>query len=419
MSSDTMIHVQGMGKAYLTSGSSWSQLMAQLMPAKKRDQFWALQPLDLDIQRGEVVGIIGHNGSGKSTLLQMICGTLTPTCGKVEIKGRLAALLELGAGFNMEFTGWENIRLNAALYGLSQREIESKLPAIEAFADIGEFIGKPVKTYSSGMFVRLAFAVIANIDADILVIDEALAVGDVFFTQKCMRFLKSFAERGTILFVSHDSTSVVSLCTRALLLDRGRMLAVGDPKTITEYYLKRQYDKRQGKAESAGNVPASIGDVGSASNADVTASGFGLGGVVIDAVTLENAAGLPVLQLHGATKVRLGVQISAKAALMQPLAGFSVKDRLGQVLFGGNTEHAGIGLQPLQPGQSLKITFEFTMPGLTLGDYMISVAAGEGTAHEHVMHHWIHDACAFRSVLPVQSGILEVALDRVRYDLLG
>jgi lipopolysaccharide transport system ATP-binding protein len=201
-------------------------------------EFWALKDVSLQVKKGETIGIIGRNGSGKSTLLQMICGTLTPTAGSIKTNGRVAALLELGSGFNPEFTGRDNIYMNASVLGLSNEDIDTRFSDIVAFADIGDFIEQPVKTYSSGMMVRLAFAVIANVDADILVIDEALAVGDAFFTQKCMRFLRDFMTRGTVLFVSHDTASIRSLCNRAIWLDKGQIVEMGQPKDVTERYLE-------------------------------------------------------------------------------------------------------------------------------------------------------------------------------------
>ncbi|MDY7539942.1 ABC transporter ATP-binding protein [Undibacterium sp. RTI2.1] len=418
MSSKLMISAKGIGKAYSLSGSPFSKFLDQLRLSKAESRFWALRALDLTITKGEVVGVIGQNGSGKSTLLQIICGTLTPSCGQIEVNGRLAALLELGAGFNPEFTGWENARLNAALYGLSLQEIENKLPAIEAFADIGEFIDKPVKTYSSGMFVRLAFAVIANIDADILIIDEALAVGDVFFTQKCMRFLKEFSEQGTILFVSHDSASVVSLCNRAILLEHGQVLANGDPKTVTEYYLKNQYEKRQDKVSNANDFLISKYQEAATNTLTASEHDFGVGGVIILSCILVNDENLPVLQINGETSVQLDICVEANRLIEHPLVGFSVKDRLGQVLFGGNSEQFNMKLPVIKAGQKLVTSFYFRIPGLTLGDYMISVAAGEGSARDHVMHHWVHEAYPFRSTLAVQSGMIEIYPDQGQFNLV-
>jgi len=193
-------------------------------------EFWAVRDINLQVKKGQTVGIIGPNGSGKSTLLQMLCGTINPTYGSAEISGRVAALLELGAGFNPEFTGIENVRMAASLYGLSQNEILAKQEKIKEFAGIGEHIYQPVKTYSSGMFVRLAFSVIAHVDADILIIDEALAVGDALFTQKCMRYLNDFKKNGTLLFVSHDLAAVKNMCQNAIWLESGRMKECGDAK---------------------------------------------------------------------------------------------------------------------------------------------------------------------------------------------
>ncbi|WP_257967095.1 ABC transporter ATP-binding protein [Klebsiella pneumoniae] len=183
---------------------------------KKHKEFYSLNDVSLTINKGETIGIIGANGAGKSTLLQIICGTLSPTYGNVTVNGRVAALLELGAGFNPDFTGRENIFISASIMGLTDEQIKERFDSIVEFSEIGEFIEQPVKTYSSGMFVRLAFSIIAHVDADILIVDEALSVGDAFFVQKCMRFLRAFMEHGTVLFVSHDTASIVNLCDRAI-----------------------------------------------------------------------------------------------------------------------------------------------------------------------------------------------------------
>ena len=210
--------------------------------------FRALDDISFDVQRGECVGIIGRNGAGKSTLLQIITGTLAPTSGTVEMTGRVAALLELGSGFNPEFTGRENIWMNAAILGLSEKEIAERYDDIVAFAEIGDFIEQPVKSYSSGMVVWLAFSVIAHVDADVLIIDEALAVGDALFTQKCMRFLRNFMANHTVLFVSHDIAAVNSLCQRAILLSDGKMHMIGSAKEVTEKYLEMLFEGVQGKS---------------------------------------------------------------------------------------------------------------------------------------------------------------------------
>lgn len=222
----------------------WPRLQSLAGQRQKQyfNEFWALKDISFDIQKGETVGIIGRNGSGKSTLLQIICGTLSPSSGSIQTQGRVAALLELGAGFNPEFTGRENVYLNATILGLSQAEIDARFDAIAAFADIGQFIEQPVKTYSSGMMVRLAFAVAINVDPEILIVDEALSVGDELFQRKCFSRIEAIRASGaTILFVSHSGGTIVELCDRAILLDAGELLCMGAPKQIVGRYQKLLY----------------------------------------------------------------------------------------------------------------------------------------------------------------------------------
>ena len=258
---DIAIKVENLSKCYQIYDKPSDRLRQFLLPRLQRllgrkpkqyfRGFWALKDVSFEVKKGETVGIIGRNGSGKSTLLQMICGTLNPTSGSVQTNGRIAALLELGSGFNSEFTGRENIYMNASVLGLSKGEIDARFDDIVAFADIGDFIEQPVKTYSSGMVVRVAFAVIAHVDADILVIDEALSVGDAFFTQKCMRFLRKFMEKGTVLFVSHDTGAVINFCQRAIWLSKGISKYQGDPKYVAQMYLAEMYESKQGESSVA------------------------------------------------------------------------------------------------------------------------------------------------------------------------
>lgn len=251
-SEDFSIHAEGLGKRYEIYAQPSDRLKQMLLPRAQRvlrrparayfNEFWALRDISFDVRRGETVGIVGRNGSGKSTLLQLLCGTLTPTQGCVIANGRIAALLELGAGFNPEFTGHENVRLSALLYGLSDEELRERYEDILEFAEIGNFIDQPVKTYSSGMYVRLAFAVAINVSPDILVIDEALSVGDEAFQRKCFARINAIRDAGaTILFVSHAAGTVIELCDRALLLDRGEMIAAGAPKFVVSRYHKLLY----------------------------------------------------------------------------------------------------------------------------------------------------------------------------------
>ena len=244
---DIVLSVRNVSKCFEMYEKPVHRLYQTLCAGKKKfyKEFWALKDISFDVRRGECIGIIGRNGAGKSTLLQIITGTLAPTSGSVSIKGRVAALLELGSGFNPEFTGRENVYLNASILGLTNEEIDARYDDILAFADIGEFINQPVKTYSSGMMVRLAFAVQVMVDPDILIVDEALAVGDAFFQQKCMRYLKEFCKNHTVLFVSHDTGAVTALCDRAILLAKGSVELEGSPTEVSRRYLLDFYQDVQ------------------------------------------------------------------------------------------------------------------------------------------------------------------------------
>lgn len=238
MGEEIAFSLKNVSKCYKRYARPVDRLIELLLPGKSRcEQFWALRDINLEVAQGETLGIIGQNGSGKSTLLQIIAGTLTPTEGEVQVNGRVSALLELGSGFNPEFTGRQNVFFNGQILGLSVEEIEAKYDDITAFAEIGDFINQPVKTYSSGMVVRLAFAVVANTEPKILIVDEALAVGDAKFQFRCMKRIRQLKEQGvTILFVSHDSSSVKMLCQRAALMNYGRMLEIGNPKEVVNHY---------------------------------------------------------------------------------------------------------------------------------------------------------------------------------------
>lgn len=425
---DVAISVRGVSKCYQIYATPGQRLKQFFLPRLRRwlglaprdhfKEFWALHDVDFTVHRGQTVGIIGRNGSGKSTLLQIICGTLYPTAGEVRVEGRVAALLELGSGFNPEFTGRENIFFNAGVLGQDEAVTRARLADIEAFADIGEFIDQPVKTYSSGMLVRLAFAVIAHVDADILVIDEALAVGDAFFTQKCMRFLREFMQTGTVLFVSHDTNAVKNLCNHAVWLDKGRMRMQGTAKEVSEAYLREFYAQQQALREEEPQVqaplsqsPAVLGDQRlpwlNASNLrndleifpyDPQAASFGEGGARIVDVHLCDKGGQPLAWAVGGEAVRLRIAVHALVPLARPIVGFVVKDRLGQVLFGENT-YLNYRDDPVYcpAGGRLVAEFAFQMPRMPAGDYTVTATIADGTQQEHVQHHWVFDALAFRS----------------------
>jgi lipopolysaccharide transport system ATP-binding protein len=401
-------------------------------------EFHALHDVGFDVRRGDTVGIIGRNGSGKSTLLQIICGTLTPTSGLVAVRGKVAALLELGSGFNPEFTGRENVYMNAALLGLTTEQTEDRLERIAAFADIGGHIDQPVKTYSSGMLVRLAFSVIAHVDADILVIDEALAVGDAFFTQKCMRFLRAFMQTGTVLFVSHDTAAVRDLCNRAIWLDKGRLVAEGAPKEISERYLEAYYEAQQGRTaaprERASRVAGSAApwkdqraaliDQSTLRNDlrvfefDADGAAFGRGDALIRDVRLIDETGHGLSWIVGGEAVTLRIVVEAIRPVTRPIVGFYLKDQRGQTLFGDNTFLKYRDSQAsFEAGALLRADFAFTMPLLPHGSYSVQVAVATGTQEEHVQHHWIHDALLIKSeATSVSTGLVGIPMDDIRLE---
>jgi lipopolysaccharide transport system ATP-binding protein len=434
MSSEIAIKVDGISKCFQIYERPHDRLKQSIYSRLQKifgkkvthyfREFWALKNVSLEIRKGQTVGIIGRNGSGKSTLLQIICGTLSPTSGIVETHGRIAALLELGSGFNLDFTGRENVYMNAAILGLTTAEIEHRFNDIVAFADIGDFIEQPVKTYSSGMMLRLAFAVIAHVDADILVIDEALAVGDTVFTQKCMRFLRKFMESGTLLFVSHDSAAVINLCESALWLHKGEMKLHGSAKIVTEAYLESTLQDLYGadiqleslEAVEVDNIDTTFG-IEAIEEAETrihlfdalaSSAGWKTGGAEIESVRFLDASGKPLNFLCGGELVCLAIRASAKTELYSPILGFFVKDRLGQSLFGEHTFTYVSTPGAIAAGQHVQATFKFRMPLLQNGDYAITASIAEGTPDNHVQHHWVHDAIVFK-----------VASKKQRYGLTG
>ncbi|MBB5346596.1 ABC transporter ATP-binding protein [Desulfoprunum benzoelyticum] len=439
MSSDIAIKVEHLSKCYQIYDKPRDRLLQMLFRGHRQyyREFWALRDVSFEVKRGETVGIIGRNGSGKSTLLQMICNTLNPTSGAVETKGRVAALLELGSGFNPEFTGRENVYMNASVLGLNREEIDARFDKIAAFADIGDFIEQPVKTYSSGMYVRLAFAVIAHVDADILVIDEALSVGDAFFTQKCMRFLRRFMEDGTVLFVSHDTGAVINLCKSAIWLEQGYAKCQGEPKEIAQLYLKKLYESDQGESSlvvdencdwEKQNVEAHIRDMRldyiNSTNCrnDIElfkfvpdADGFGKGGGSIISVQFLDTNDSPISWIVGGETIRLAIVCQAHVDLFSPIIGFFVNDKLGQNLFGDNTYNFSIN-DPLVvfSKTKFKAVFEFVMPILPTGDYSVTVALAEGTQQDHIQHHWLYDALLFKShSSSVSTGLIGVPMQKI------
>ncbi|WP_266157764.1 ABC transporter ATP-binding protein [Dyella silvatica] len=446
LNSDVVICVRDVSKVYHVYEKPADRLKQSLYPRVQKffgqavkqyhHEFWALKGVSFEIKRGEAVGIVGRNGSGKSTLLQLICGTLSPTAGSVEVNGRIAALLELGAGFNPEFTGRENVYMSATILGLSREEIDSCYEDIIAFADIGDFINQPVKVYSSGMYVRLAFAVIAHVNADILVIDEALAVGDAVFVQKCMRFLRSFRERGTLLFVSHDSSAVINFCQSAIWLDHGVSRMKGSAQEVANAYLeycaqeiygdtvKIRALKQRRLGEDSQVEAMSTEAEASRVDKDVKvvlfdniahSDGWKSDSAYIESVTLSDLKGEPVTVFAGGEKVRLTIVAKTLQAVSSPILGFFVKDRLGQSLFG---EHTYTHVQPAlstQAGDILEASFKFTLPLLPDGEYSMTVSVAEGDPWDNIQHHWLHDAVLIRvSSTKLRYGLVGIPFDDVK-----
>jgi len=448
MSSDAIVlHAEQLGKCYQIYDRPQDRLKQSLVPRVRRllgqpapnyyREFWALRDVSFNVRRGETVGIIGRNGSGKSTLLQIICGTLTPTEGAVATNGRVAALLELGAGFNPEFTGRENVYLNGSVLGLSRDQIDERFEAITAFADIGAFVEQPVKTYSSGMYLRLAFAVLAHVDADVLVIDEALAVGDAVFTQKCMRFIRRFQEHGTLLFVSHDMGSVINLCQSAIWLDNGVVRRSGSSQEIAEAYLQYTLQEAYGDAVRLDSVstpdpsaldkiptdtggPVALPPSQSQVDADVRvsfvnnlseASGWKTGAAEVLSVQLEKLEPAPSddLLFLGGEQVRMRIRAIVHQPLARPIIGFLVRDRLAQDLFGENTlPVTDVHPSPVAAGREIEATFVFRLPMLPNGSYSVMASIADGDLYDNVQHHWLHDAL-----------IINVSSPKRRYGLVG
>lgn len=399
-----VVRAEGLSKAYRIYRRPQDRLLQMIDRRPRYQEYWALRDVDLAVARGETLGIIGVNGSGKSTLLQMLAGTLTPTEGTLAVDGRMAALLELGAGFNPEFSGRENVFLNAALLGLTQEEVEDRFADICRFADIGQFVEEPVKTYSSGMYVRLAFAVAIHADPDVLIVDEALAVGDVFFQQKCNIFMQENLSHVTKLLVTHDMSSIAKMADRAVVLERGRKVFEGEPLAAIEEYTKVARGNRS-SAGSRDDGPAPV-PVALEPDADQARSEWSqVPAERLSGVLEVRVAAFRVLVDEGPYEgfVRPGARISCSLALSadRPLAaavlGYLVTDRHGSPVCGHNS--ATMAALSLDAGGS-EAVLEFVWPEIADGDYFLTFGVGEG-AHEmdHVIQCWAHNVFRVTSVV--------------------
>jgi ABC-type polysaccharide/polyol phosphate transport system ATPase subunit len=413
----TALRVEGVAKQYRIYDHPSDRLKETLTRGwlKRHREFWALREISFEIERGTTVGIVGPNGSGKSTLLQIITGTLAPTHGDVQVEGRVAALLELGAGFNPEFTGLENVYMNAALMGFSRADTNARLERIERFAEIGDFLHQPVKTYSSGMYVRLAFAIAVNTDPEILVVDEALSVGDTIFQHRCVRRIKEMQEAGaTILFVSHEPTLVRALCSRAILLSAGRMIADGTPMEVLNRYQRVIMAREEAYADTSGAASGAeeggrreqdrAGEVALDGSAEAAAGARQqqplqysyrhgnkraevIGAELVDAATGRAAE---LVETGDAVAVRLRVLFHEDVA--EPVCGFMIRNRHGINVYGTNTEQRGQPIGAVARGEIIEAVFAFDC-WLGQEHYFVSVAAHtpDGEAFD-----WLDGAIFFR-----------------------
>ena len=397
----TALRVENVSKQYRIYASPGDRLKESLTRGrwKRHREFWALKDIAFEIEKGTTTGIIGPNGSGKSTLLQIITGTVEPTHGEVWHEGRIAALLELGAGFNPEFTGIENTFMNASLMGFSRRETEALLPEIERFAEIGQFIHQPVKTYSSGMYVRLAFSIAISASPEILIVDEALAVGDAIFQHRCWRRIKQMQERGvTIFFVSHDAAAVRALCSRAILLNGGKMVADGHPSDVLNRYQKIIMAREEEYEGSREDNSSSIQLEEAAPDYPLEPAQFtfrhGDGSAQVLKAELLNSYRRPVQMVETSESVLVRLVVRFATAVDDPICGFLIRNRHGINLYGTNTELQQVDIGPVRAGEVVEVTFAFDC-WLAPDSYSIAVAAHSPDA---VSFDWIDGAVLFQVI---------------------
>jgi lipopolysaccharide transport system ATP-binding protein len=373
--SAAILRINDLGKAYRNYGSEWRRMLSWFgIPVQPTEEHWVLRHIDLNIRPGEAVGIVGQNGAGKSTLLKLITGTSRPTEGAIQINGRIAAILELGMGFNPEFTGRQNTYHAAGLMGFRQAEIDRVMPEVEAFAEIGEYFDQPVRTYSSGMQMRVAFAVATAFRPQILIIDEALSVGDTYFQHKSFERIREFQRQGTtLLIVSHDRSAVQSLCGRAILLDKGRMIKDGDPEEVVDYYNALIAEKENQNVQVTRH----------ASGKAQTVSGTGEATVV--EIGLFDSSGEPIEFVNVGDPVELRIKVLVKSSIPRLVLGYMIKDRLGQPVFGTNTHHTQQAIERIRDGEYIVFSILFSM---NLGPGTYSVATALVSTDTHLINNY-------------------------------
>lgn len=404
---DIAISVNNVSKMYKLYDNPMDRLKESLglTRQKKYKEHYALHDVSFQVERGECVGIIGTNGSGKSTILKIITGVLNQTQGEVVVNGRISALLELGAGFNMEYTGIENVYLNGTMIGFTKEEIDAKLQAILDFADIGDFVYQPVKTYSSGMFVRLAFAVAINIEPEILIVDEALSVGDVFFQAKCYRKFEEFKKMGkTILMVSHDLSSISKYCDKVILLNHGVKMDEGEPKEIVDLYKKvlvGQAGEDAGQAEAVIEVAEENQEKKNLETADKWVRPFQMNPqlleygdkrVKIRDFTIQDAKGNYTNTIEKNTTFKILVSIQFETKVQEPIVAYTFKNVHGTEITGTNTMYEKMDIRPCEEGEEVIITFTQTM-NLQGGEYLLSLGCTGYQDGSFTVFHRLYDVC--------------------------
>jgi lipopolysaccharide transport system ATP-binding protein len=382
------ITLSNIGKAYKQYSSRWARLAEWLTPfnSSYHQLNWVLQEISFTVNPGEAVGIIGINGAGKSTLLKMITGTTQSTTGSVQMTGRVAAMLELGMGFHADFTGRQNVYMAGQLLGINVEEITSLMPKIEAFAEIGDYIDQPVRVYSSGMQMRLAFSLATARRPDVLIVDEALSVGDTYFQHKSFDRIREFRKQGTtLLIVSHDKEAIQSICDRAILLDAGRLAKEGDPEEVMDYY----------NALIAQRENLAVVQIKSAQGRTQTVSGTN--GAKVLELALLNKDGESLKIVNVGEIVTLRIKVQANIAIPRLVLGYLIKDRLGQAMYGTNTHHLDTALSDMQADDQAEYTFTFPM-NLGPGDYSIATALTDSDTHLTNNYEWCDLALLFTVV---------------------
>jgi ABC-type polysaccharide/polyol phosphate transport system ATPase subunit len=394
---DIAVHINNLTKIYKLYDDPFDRLRESLHPFRKKyhKEFYALENVSFTVQKGETLGIIGKNGAGKSTLLKILTGVLTPSSGSIVTNGVVSALLELGAGFNPDLSGLDNVFFSGMILGYSKEEMAQKKDDILCFADIGDYVYQPVKTYSSGMFARLAFSVAVNVDPDILIVDEVLSVGDMRFQQKSIRKMNEFREKGkTILFVTHDNGVVNKFCTRVIWLDNGRILKDGTPEKVTKNYASYMVygldsNQKDKDAEETPQTPVVETDIQWSDT--VGHESFGEGGAKIYQVALCDENNRNISLVEQGQQVNFYAKVKVFKDLYDVALGITVKDRLGNNIFTINSFVYNASIDKMEKGYDGRAGIRFIFPKLAVGLYSVSVAIAEGTYMAHVQQDWIHD----------------------------